>query len=67
MMNYILVINVEMPTFFGILTFISRINTTSESYKAKKKNLYVSALSKYGQLKLIVQLSRGQYIQLFAC
>ena len=29
-MNFIMLINVKMPTFVGILTFISRVNTTSE-------------------------------------
>ena len=35
-MKFILFINVKMPTFVGILTFISRIYKTSESYKARK-------------------------------
>ena len=35
-MEFILLINVKMPTFVGILTFIRRINTTSESFKARK-------------------------------
>ena len=30
-MNFIMLINVKMPTIVGILLFISRINTTSES------------------------------------
>ena len=33
--KFILLINVKMPTIVGILTFISRINTTSESLKAR--------------------------------
>ena len=32
----IMLINVKMPTNIGILTFISRINTISESLKARK-------------------------------
>ena len=32
--KFILLINVKMPTIVGILTFISMINTTSESLKA---------------------------------
>ena len=31
----ILLINVKMPTCVGILTFIGRINTLSESFKAR--------------------------------
>ena len=33
--KFILLINVKMPTIVGILTFISMINTTSESLKAR--------------------------------
>ena len=32
-MNFILLINFKMPTIVGILTFTSRINTTSECFK----------------------------------
>ena len=39
-MKFILLINVNMPTIVGILTFISGINTTSESLKAKKSLLF---------------------------
>ena len=35
-MKFIMLINVKMPTNVGILTFISMINTTSESLKAGK-------------------------------
>ena len=34
--KFILLINVKMPTIVGILTFISMVNTTSESLKARK-------------------------------
>ena len=33
--KFILLINVKMPTIVGILTFISRINTISESLTAR--------------------------------
>ena len=33
--KFILLINVKMPTIVGILTIISRINTSSERFKAK--------------------------------
>ena len=33
--RFILLINVKMQTIVGILTFISRINTTSECFKKK--------------------------------
>ena len=33
-MKFIMLINVKMPTFVGILTFISIINTTSKTLKA---------------------------------
>ena len=35
-MKFVKLINVKMPTIGGILTFISMINTTSESLKARK-------------------------------
>ena len=35
-MKFIILINVKMPTIVGILTFISMVNTTSESLKARK-------------------------------
>ena len=34
--NFIILINVKMPTIVGILTFINMINTTSESMRARK-------------------------------
>ena len=37
--KFILLINVKMPIIVGILTFISRINTSSESLKAR--NIYI--------------------------
>ena len=53
--KFILLINVKMPTFFGILTFISMINTTSERLKAR--NVICLYLSLYEQLKFRAQLS----------
>ena len=35
-LKFIMLINVKMPTIVGILTFISMINKTSESLKARK-------------------------------
>ena len=40
--KFILLINVKMPTIVGIITFISIINTTSESLKVKKKSVVCS-------------------------
>ena len=34
-MKFIMLINVKMPTIVGILTFISMVNITSESLKAR--------------------------------
>ena len=54
--KYILLTNVKMPTIFGILTFISKINTISERQKAN--NFFYSwYFSFYEQLKLSAQLS----------
>ena len=39
-MKFILLINVKMPTIVGILTVISRINTSYESLKARNTYLF---------------------------
>ena len=39
-MKSTMLITVKMPTIVGMLTVISMINTTSESLKARKVNLY---------------------------
>ena len=54
--KFILLINVKMPTIVGILTFISRINTTSKRIKAR--NVFICRyFSFYEQLKFCAQLS----------
>ena len=54
--KFILLINVKMPTIVGILTFISRINTTSERLKAR--NFFICRyFSFYDKLKFRTQLS----------
>ena len=55
-MKFILLINVKMPTIVGILTFISRINTSSDSLKARKISVF-QHFSFYEQLKIYAQLS----------
>ena len=53
--KFILLINVEMPTFVGILTFISMINTTSERLRAR--NFFIcQCFSFYEQIKFHAQL-----------
>ena len=54
--KFILLINVEMPTIVGILTFISMMNTTSERRKAR--NFFICRyFSFYEKLKFRTQLS----------
>ena len=54
--KFILLINVKMPTIVCILTFMSRINTTSDRLKAK--NFFICRyFSFYEQLKFPAQLS----------
>ena len=54
--TYILLKNVKMPTFVGILTFISMINTTSERLRAR--NFFICRyLSFYEQWKFHAQIS----------
>ena len=54
-MKFIMLINVKMPTIVGILTFISRINSTSERLSSNK--LFCQYFSFYEQLKFRAQLS----------
>ena len=42
-MKFIIFMNVKMPTNVGVLTFISKINIKSESFK-QEKSLFFSIL-----------------------
>ena len=55
-MKFIMLTNVKMQTIVGILTFISMINTTSESLIAGKAFIF-QHFSFYEQLKFHTQLS----------
>ena len=55
-MKIILLINVKMPTIVGILTFISMINTTSESLEVIKLFIFQD-FSSCEQLKFHAELS----------
>ena len=60
-MKFILLINVKMPTIVGILTFISRINIASESFKAGK--IYILHYFTFNeQLKFSAQVSMKSLI-----
>ena len=50
-----MLINIKMPTIVGILTFISMINTTSESSEARIFLIF-QHFSFYRELKFHVQL-----------
>ena len=54
--KFIMLINVKMPTVVGILTFISMINTASESLKARKISIF-QHFTFYEQLKVHARLS----------
>ena len=54
----IMLINVNMPTFAGMLTFISMMNVTSESLKARTIFIF-QHYSFYEQLKFYAQLSKA--------
>ena len=54
----ILLINIKMPTIVGILTFISKINTTSESFKARQIlffSILVNIMSSWNFLLSLVE------------
>ena len=55
-MKFIKLINIKMPTFVGILIFISMINTTSEHLKARKVFSF-KYFGFYEDLKYHAQLS----------
>ena len=44
-MNFILLINVKMPTSVGILTFISGINTTPDSFRERR--IFIEAVQDF--------------------
>ena len=54
--KFIMLINAKMPTIVGILTFISMINETSQSLKARKEFIFL-LFGFYQQLKFHAQLS----------
>ena len=49
-LNLNMLINVKMPTIVGILTFISMINTKSESLKASKHLFFYKPLKFHAHL-----------------
>ena len=49
--KFILIINVKMSPIVGTLTFISRINASSEIYTARK-NLYISSFGLLGAVDI---------------
>ena len=51
-----MLINVKMPTIIGILTFITMVNTTSESSRERKIFIF-HHFSFHEQLKFHAQLS----------
>ena len=54
-MKFTMLINVKMPTIVGILTFVSMINATYESLKARKVLIF-QHFSFYEKLKFHAQL-----------
>ena len=57
--KFILLINVKMPTFVGILTFNSMIKITSErlTFVKQENSLFAFILVFYDQLKFHAQLN----------
>ena len=52
--NFILLINVKMPTIVGILTLISMINTTSVKIRARNFFLICQYFTFYEQLQFVL-------------
>ena len=62
-MKFIMLITVKMPTIVGILTFISRINTTSDSFKTRSIFIF-SILAFMSNYKLVLSLECQMFITL---
>ena len=70
MLNWIkheiyLLINVKMPKIVGILTFISRFNTTSDLFKQEKKTLKIIVFTSGWNLMLSWSYAMYLYIMLW--
>ena len=63
-MEFILLINVKMPTIFGILTFISMINTTYETLKARFFQHFSLMSSCVEHVKIIYNLGPFSFFEL---
>ena len=61
-MRFIKLINVKMPTIVGILTFISMMNTASESLEARKAFIF-QHFSFFEQLKFHAQLRMIKHLK----
>ena len=62
-MEFILLINVKMPTSVDILTFISRINTISEGFKARKVVIFHHfTFYEHLEISCSVELSRNKVV-----
>ena len=61
-MKLILLINVKMPTMVGILTFISRINETSERFEARKMFIFHQFFCSAFKISCSVELSMTNVI-----
>ena len=62
--HFMLLINVKMPTFVGILTFISTIITTYKSFKARTTFVF-QHFNLYEQLKFMFSM-KTVYVQCFS-
>ena len=58
--EFLMLFNVKMPIIVGILTFISMINTTSESLIARE--IYISAVVLLLKLHLILVENENSFI-----
>ena len=65
-MKFILLINVKMPTFAGILTLISSINTIAESFKQEKIFFHHSNFSWAIEISCSVEISMRKFYNIRA-
>ena len=58
-MKFIMLINVKMLTIGGILTFVNRINTTSENSKKETKIYFLNWGSNFSRGGGLIVYSKG--------
>ena len=62
--KFIMLMNFKMPTIIGILTFISMINTSFDSLKAREVKKRAKIRNRYNQVPHLTQDTSGKVTKL---